>query len=93
MRIIALIAAAVCLASCVHIFRPGEIKRRKSCAKVLPVLRGEPERDYRIIRMWEKGPDHEHSLVYEACAAHADAVIITPDETRLALRGVAIKYR
>jgi hypothetical protein len=46
-----------------------------SCIETLPVLRKEPDGDYRVIRVLEASD--ENALVWYACAEKADAVIST----------------
>lgn len=71
-----LVVATILLASLFscRIFRASEWKRRDRCAEQIRVYRGEPDRPYEAVRVFEKPT--EHDIRWEACAMRADAVIM-----------------
>jgi hypothetical protein len=85
-----LIVAVVCTASLsgCRVFRADEWARRDRCAKTLPLLREEPARPYRVIRIVES--DNEDDLVWQACAEHAEGLIELAPRTELTTHGRAI---
>ncbi len=77
MKVVALAVLALC-AGC-RIFRAEEWERRDRCAATLPVLRQEPERPYRVIKIVEGKNDND--LAWKACAERAHAVISARSES------------
>lgn len=77
---------AVLLASGCRVFRAEEWRRRDLCAHRLPVLREEPARPYRVIKILQAKSDDD--LAWQACAARADAVVSEiASETTTKVRG------
>lgn len=67
------VAALAMTGSGCRIFRSDEWSRRDRCAARLPVLREEPARPYRIVKIVEG--ESETDLAWQACAEGAQAVL------------------
>lgn len=78
MRCFAVLLVLCSLVSC-RVFRAAEWSRRDRCAERLPVLRTEPARPYRVLKIIKAGDDDR--LAWLACAEGGDAVISTMSES------------
>lgn len=71
-----------------RVIRHGEWSRRDICAQTLPLLRTEPTRPYRVVKVLEA--DNDDEMVWEACAEHADAVVALGLSGGTTTQGVAV---
>ena len=81
----------VLLAGCLgcRILRSEEYERRDRCAQSMPLLREEPSRPYRVVKVVSK--DGEDDLIKEACEdINVDAVISMGFTSDVVTKGIAV---
>lgn len=71
-RAVAAVLFLLACGSACRIFMPWRYERLEACAATLPLIREDPQGEYRILGIVQGNNDEE--LVWEACQLGADAV-------------------